>query len=541
MDKISAPKVFNNLGDITQCGDDLIKSRLKETIKYWNKNQIFQHGGKFHGELTSDAESRVYKPFKRTINFPHGMVLPDGSHWGGSESIRITLKYTSHAQARMDFRCVSMEEVEDVIKKGLSDMADAWAAGNYSAYNDKFYHFFTGSDSENDGLKYDNVRVPIAVETVDPFYTLEINDSVEVKVLKGDTSYSLLTVIDHGVKRVRKSEFELREEKCKSLLENSGYTLVSKFAREKYAASNDISVTVVGANWIGGLRPNREQEMLVSVDLKGHEEEIQTYTQMTPSSRRDRSYLAPFRSALYDWIRENLLSEASKSSISSYKRNMDDFLSDGFSVTDHLGVTYNLKPNILMRRYLIEVPFKGEVVKTVNNPTNIGRNPSAHALLIIDSVEASPALEASFREKERQKEIEDCLKVVGLGYRVIDPQGRELKLASLRKQARLFGLLSTPMSNFEMKRFIDQLRWMFRKGQLDVVHHVDRTNTCHIIKLSAKGVTVEVKGFFVNQGEPGSNYKNIRVVVDGVPKRVSDPREAHDFIFQVFSELGLRR
>ena len=541
MDKISAPKVFNNLGDITQCGEDLIKSRLRETVKYWNKNQIFQHGGRFDGELTSEAERKVYKPFKRTINFPHGMVLSDGSHWGGAESIQITLKYTSHAQARMDFRCVSMEEVEDVIKKGLSDMANAWARGDYSTYNDEFYHFFIGSESENDGLKYNNVRVPIAVETTDPFYILKINDGLKVKVLNGDTSYSLMTVIDHGVKRVRKSEFDLREEKCKSLLEDSGYTLVNRFARSKYAGDNDISVTVSGSNWIGGLRPSRKQEMLVSVDLRGHEEEIQTYTGRTPSSPRDRSYLTPLLNALYDWIEDNLLSEASKPSLSSYKENMDDFLSNGFDVTDHLGITYNLKPNRSMKRYLIEVSFKGEMVKTVNNPTNVGRHPSTHALLIIDSVEASSALEASFREKEKQKEIEDCLKVVGLGYRVTDPQGRELKLASLRKQARLFGLLSTPMSNFEMKRFIDQLRWMFRKGQLDVVHHVDRTNTCHIIKLSAKGVTVEVKGFFVNQGEPGSNYKNIRVVVDGVSKKVSDPKEAHDFIFQVFSELGLRR
>ena len=113
---------------------------------------------------------------------------------------------------------------------------------------------------------------------------------------------------------------------------------------------------------------------------------------------------------------------------------MEDFLSGGFDVTDHLGVTYNLKPNPLMRRYLIEVPFKGENVKTVNNPTYMSRNPSAHALLIIDSVEASPALQSSFREIKRKKEIEDCLKAVGFGYRVIDPQGREMKLARLRKE-----------------------------------------------------------------------------------------------------------
>ena len=534
-DKIATAKVFNNLGDITQCGEDLIKSRLKATIKFWNKNQIFQHGGRFHGELTFDAEKRVYKPFTRTINFVHGMVLPDGSHWGGSNSIRITLKYTSHAQARMDFRCVSMDEVEDVIKQGFSDMADAWARRDYNAYNKKFYHFFIGSESEDDGLKYNNVRVPIALDTENPFYTLEL-DGVKVPVLRGDTSYSLMTVIDHGLKRVRKSEFELKEEKCRSLLEDSGYSLISK-----YAAENDTSLTVSGSNWIGGLRPSRNQEMLVSVDLRGHEEEIQTYTGMSPSNRRDRRYLAPFLSALNDWVNDNLLSEASKSSLSSYKENMEDFLSTGFEVTDHLGVTYNLKPHPSMRRYVIEVPFKGETVKAVNNPTNVGRNPSTHALLMVDSVEASSELEASFRDVAKQKEIKDCLKVVGLGYRVIDPQGRELKLASLRKQARLFGLLSTPMSNFEMKRFVDQLRWMFRKGQLDVVHHVDRTNTCHIIKLSAKGVKVEVKGFRVNQGESGSNYKNLKVVVDGVPKKVSDPKEAHQVIFQVFSDLGLRR
>tara|TARA_B100000927_G_scaffold289888_2_gene287409 strand:+ start:19 stop:1317 length:1299 start_codon:yes stop_codon:yes gene_type:complete len=432
-----------------------------------------------------------------------------------------------------------MDEVEDVIKQGFSDMADAWARGDYSAYN-SFHHFFTGSKSENDGLRHNNVRVPIAVETEDPFYTIELG-GMDVKVLRGNTSYSLITVIDHGVKRVQRSKFDLEEERCKSLLEDSGYTLVNRFARSKYAAENDFSVTVSGPDWIGGLRSSRKQEMLVSVDLKGHEEEIQTYTGKTPKSSRDRSYLSPFRSALYDWIEENLLSEASESSISSYKQNMEDFLSGGFDVTDHLGVTYNLKPNPLMRRYLIEVPFKGENVKTVNNPTYMSRNPSAHALLIIDSVEASPALQSSFRDIKRKKEIEDCLKAVGLGYRVIDPQGREMKLARLRKEARFFGLLSTPISNFDMKRFIDQLGWMFRKGQLNVVHYVDSTNTCHIIKLSAKGVTVEVKGFFVNQGKPGSRYKNLKVVVDGVPKKVSDPKEAFSLIYQVFSELGLRR
>jgi hypothetical protein len=527
------PLIFNDLGDRTRCdGPDLIRERIRTVygpeITESEIDGMFVVGSRNY-ELQRKYENIVYANQDLTHHYFHRL----NNHPYPGDTVKITLELTSHAQARMDSRCVTKEELKKAVQSYLDRLAELWNSGNKSEYKKRARHFLEGSRIKNDGISYQSkretkmrFRLPVTKGRTISFGGHKL-PAQEITL----TVPSLVNTSGSG-SAGRLTRGEIKVKKCIDKLEDLNFMVntPSNQRRASFGGPYTVVVSSMG-DWLPRAR-GQFKTLSISVNLNGKEQEIENI-----KGGNLRTSLKPFTLALQTWVRLNLRDKA-LSDDSEYVRNAEAFYKNGFTITDSEGVSYTLSPSRGFRP--LRGSFRGFNRVYFSADTMYGSPNTIEAELTLSDISAGASTELS-NQRKINRVLKECLDILlDDGHQVIDPLGQEVTRDQIRT-ARFFGLLSTPMSNFEMKRFVDQLRWMFRKGQLDVLHHVDRTNTCHIIKLSAKGVTVEVKGFFVNQDEPGSNYKNIRVVVDGVPKRVSDPREAHDFIFEVFSELGLRR
>jgi hypothetical protein len=530
---IKPPLLFNNLGDRTRCdGPDLIRERIRtvygpEITESEIDGMFVVHSRNY--DLQRKYENLVYANQNLTHRYFHRL----DNHPYEGDTVEITLELTSHSQARMDSRCVPKEELIKAIQNYLDGLAELWNSGDKSEYKERARHFLEGSRAKNDGIFYRSereermeFRLPVVGGGVVSYEGYKLPaQSITLKVP------SLVNTSGKG-SAGRLTRGEIKVKKCINKLEDLNFIVNTPSNQRRASFGGPYTVVVPSmGDWLPRAR-GQVKTLSISVNLNGKEREIGDI-----KGGNLRRSLKPFTLALQTWVRLNLRDKA-QSDDPEYVRNAEAFYKNGFTITDSEGVSYTLSPSRGFKP--LRGSFRGFNRVYFSADTMYGSPNTIEAELVLSDISAGASSELS-NQRKINRVLKECLDILlDDGHQVIDPLGQEVTRDQIRT-ARFFGLLSTPMSNFEMKRFVDQLRWMFRKGQLDVVHHVDRTNTFHIIRLSAKGVTVEVKGFFVNQDGPGSNYKNIRVVVDGVPKRVGEPKEAQDFIFEVFSELGLRR
>lgn len=111
------------------------------------------------------------------------------------------------------------------------------------------------------------------------------------------------------------------------------------------------------------------------------------------------------------------------------------------------------------------------------------------------------------------------------------------RVASRYMEARLFGLLSNHIGWQDLKRFIDQLQWMFKKGQHTVKSIIAPTGDKTIF-VEAQGSVVKISGF-KSEGS-GYSYKNIIVNIDGKVIRTDKLVEVKKIVSKHFTSLGLR-
>ncbi len=86
------------------------------------------------------------------------------------------------------------------------------------------------------------------------------------------------------------------------------------------------------------------------------------------------------------------------------------------------------------------------------------------------------------------------------------------RIAKRYLKAKMFGLLSNNIGWQDLKRFEDQLQWMFKKGQ-HKVNGVLRKDGQKIIKIEALKTNISIHGF--TQKGSGYNYKKLIVEING--------------------------
>ena len=112
------------------------------------------------------------------------------------------------------------------------------------------------------------------------------------------------------------------------------------------------------------------------------------------------------------------------------------------------------------------------------------------------------------------------------------------RVASRYMEARLFGLLSNQIGWQDLKRFEDQLQWMFKKGQHTVKSIVDKSGD-KVILVEAQNSTLKISGF--KSDGSGYAYKNLVVEIDGrVVKKTDKLDEVRKIVSRHFKSLGLR-
>ena len=105
-------------------------------------------------------------------------------------------------------------------------------------------------------------------------------------------------------------------------------------------------------------------------------------------------------------------------------------------------------------------------------------------------------------------------------------------------EARMFGLLSNHIGWQDLKRFKDQIQWMFKKGQHKVTSKVDRSGD-KSISIEAQGSIATIKGF-KSEGS-GYSYRTLILEIDGsITKKTVDLQVVQMAVYKHFKEMGLR-
>ena len=106
-------------------------------------------------------------------------------------------------------------------------------------------------------------------------------------------------------------------------------------------------------------------------------------------------------------------------------------------------------------------------------------------------------------------------------------------------EAKMFGLLSNHIGWKDLKRFEDQLQWMFKKGQHKVNGVLNRKGE-KVIKIETSDTQIYISGF--TQKGSGYDYKNLVVEInDRVVKKTEDLKEIRKIVQKTLLDLGLRQ
>ena len=111
------------------------------------------------------------------------------------------------------------------------------------------------------------------------------------------------------------------------------------------------------------------------------------------------------------------------------------------------------------------------------------------------------------------------------------------RVASRHMEAKLFGLLSNHIGWQKLKRFQDQLQWMFKEGQHTVQSRLDRSGEKSIL-VEAQGSLILISGF-KSEGS-GFSYRSLVVEIDGrVVKKTERLDEVKKIVSKHLISLGL--
>lgn len=402
---------YEDLGDKTQCGPDLVRNRAYQKKKPWLMKKVPNDP---NGNVPREVEQALYRDFLDEFSFTHKMKLSDGTPWGGSETFKISMRVTPHAQCRMDMRCVPYSELRDVVTSAFAEMEEAWVNNKAEEYSKIAKQFFYGSGSEKGIGGKGGVRIPLALGNE---RTKTHKEPLGGGAVDAPTSPSVsvvaLSVVAIG--RVKKTKHDMKQDECVLMLTDLGYQVVRKKAH-KLASSASLRFTIEGGQWLGGFGiRDMKHKMLVNLSLDRQKEKIDFF----------EADLSKLQEGFTEWVEDNLIEAAKKKSMTSYMTQYQALLEGAVEIEADDGVIYTIKRDTKEQRTLYPATLIGahfDEDYDVKVPTSSERG-TMEFYFEVTEVKGDASKEAELEEKRKNVKIKDCLDALEDDYIVYDPSG----------------------------------------------------------------------------------------------------------------------
>jgi hypothetical protein len=406
---------YDNLGDKSECGPDLVRHRAYLKRKPWLMNQVPKDP---NGNVPREVERALYNDFLDTFTFNHTMKLSDNTPWGGSETFVVEMLVSSHAQCRMDMRCVPYAELRSVITSTFAEMERAWVSGDATAYQAIASQLFYGTTGTQKGIGgMGGVRIPLALGGGKAKTHKEPLGGVAVDA-PSTSSVSLVAKSVVAIGRAKKTKHELKQDECVIMLTDMDYNVVRKKAH-KYASSDSLRFTIEGGQWLGGFGiRDMKHEMLVNLNLEPQKEKIEYLS----------ADLRELKKSFAEWVKDNLIKNAKKDRIDTYLKQFHALLEGSIEIEADDGVIYTIKrdtkeqgtlyPAVLIAKHLDE----GYDVKVPSS----SRYGTMEFYFEVTKVKGDASKEAELEEKRKNVKIKDCLDALEDDYIVYDPSGNRV-------------------------------------------------------------------------------------------------------------------
>ena len=407
--RIVARSRYNDLGDPMRCGPDLVSERAPENLKYEVSKQLADRG-----DLTSDLERKLYPSDSSAdivVSLKHKMTLSDGSPWSGSDTFNISVRFTSHAQQRMDYRCIQPEDVYNLVTDTFRKMESAWLTKNVKDYAKIFKYFHKGlsgkekikGSSKGDVIQY--VIGPVASPIhEDLIKTKRGNITVEVP---SSNRFSVNLVSIMGGNRKRITPEDLEKERCKHFLEEKGYTLTRKGSfSARMARALRPSVILMqpdgsmlrsdGSGWVDKFNYG------LMIDMNMDEDVVAQALGSSGDLKKEVSAL--LKPHLARKMKSELYDKWDARDFNAYNANMSEIFKGFDLVVD--GVTFTFSS--LSRKDLGTIEDYGTSILT---PPVMGGKPNLYY-----QVDVSSANEKSLKDVKVDREVQDCIDTLSRDY-----------------------------------------------------------------------------------------------------------------------------
>lgn len=450
-------KIYDSsLGSRLHCGLDLIKERARQL----GVRVELTPDGK---DLTRETEYAIYEERELTLKFKHKMVEFNGSPWGGSHEVDFEFTLSRHAQARMDLRCVTLDEVKRAFMHNLRKMEKAWISRNFPEYRE-YANKVLASDAKPRESKISLGKgdyIALIIESQISKVPWEKGGRPIARVPRYRKPIKVIVKTVWADGRGQLTRREIAQQDCVITLQDNGFELIKKAGMLRRAGRSDFSIKVSSkTNWLPWVTPRKEnllkkfpnerdansqiqdpkhpQELMVSFDFGKYKD----FLKDSPSET-DKNMAEEFGNAVGAWVRENLVMARG----SRYARNSKIFFEEGFTL-DHLGVEYTLKPNTTERGHFnVELDFdldnmKGrgaDKVVTTSEETMPGaflRGPSLQVCYItLEKMVVDKERELAYQSEVNRK----CIDMLKDDYTIIDSHGeRYARTKMARKIASIY-------------------------------------------------------------------------------------------------------
>ncbi len=391
---------FNDLGDSKLCGIDLVESRITPS-KFDQYSSVIRRILNQNGRVEEKIERDIY-PASRdedfSFKYTHKMKLEDKSYWGKKRPLKVSVRFTSHAQMRMDQRCISKEDIQEVITNLLDDIQRAWTDKDFRKYSDLVKHILLGSGSN----KY---TTNVGGDTVKIVLSNPLRNYEEINGVKVPSSNKVsLNVVSVMSSRVKKEEDSPDQIQCIETLKDMGYSVRSKTA--SYFK-----------------RANLDQ---VKIDMNIENEDDSKWNQygfftvwLTTGSNLTIP-LNEIRKGLKKWTEANLIEPWNRGEFDTYNSNIIKF-NQGIKINAGQ-YALDLEPSFEGK------PFQSKIVEYMNGSQPVlapKKSKSDGGLVFLEVTNVQEEITEDFLE-DQKRIVNRCLLMIPERYEVFDPQGKKV-------------------------------------------------------------------------------------------------------------------
>jgi hypothetical protein len=188
-----------------------------------------------HMKRPPNGFERKYYPSKPgpdlVFSVPHNIKDKNGHLWGGDNTIKFHVVLSSHAQFRMDERCINLDQIKSTLKNFANEIKAAWHNKQYNKYTHYMRYLFEGT-SRGEFISLDDVHLGVS-----PIHSSRHKEAVRAETPDGRTvlfpgSNEIRIQIATAAQDNRDAEgFNPKIQQCIAFLRSEGYSLKPKNQR----------------------------------------------------------------------------------------------------------------------------------------------------------------------------------------------------------------------------------------------------------------------------------------------------------------------